>query len=114
MKISAGYELYQRNPRLAPTSEPQKIVSSADGRKVHEQQIVRQDAVPRHVRECGECCRRDRKRADGEPVEAVGQVHGVRRADQHDNRKRDVPPAEIRNERLEKRKDQPGVYKEGC
>ena len=29
MKRSAGYELYQRNPRLAPTSAPQKIVSSA-------------------------------------------------------------------------------------
>src|SRR3954471_16956935 len=28
MKMSAGYELYQRNPRLAPTSAPQKIVSS--------------------------------------------------------------------------------------
>jgi hypothetical protein len=29
MKISAGYELYQRNPRLAPTSAPPKMVSSA-------------------------------------------------------------------------------------
>src|SRR3954471_24765760 len=28
MKMSAGYELYQRNPRLAPTSAPQKTVSS--------------------------------------------------------------------------------------
>ena len=33
MKISAGYELYQRKPRLAPTSAPQKIVSSADRRR---------------------------------------------------------------------------------
>ena len=33
MKISAGYELYQRNPRLAPTSAPQKIVSSPAGAK---------------------------------------------------------------------------------
>ena len=33
MKISAGYELYQRNPRLAPTSAPQKIVSSPAGGK---------------------------------------------------------------------------------
>ena len=31
MKISAGYELYQRNPRPAPTSAPQKTVSSAAG-----------------------------------------------------------------------------------
>src|SRR6266487_5714179 len=29
MKISAGYELYQRNPSDAPTSEPQNTVSSA-------------------------------------------------------------------------------------
>src|SRR5690242_11656374 len=32
MNTSAGGELYQRKPRLAPTMEPQKIVSSdADG-----------------------------------------------------------------------------------
>src|SRR3954447_23993810 len=29
MKISAGYELYQRNPSDAPTSAPQNTVSSA-------------------------------------------------------------------------------------
>jgi hypothetical protein len=29
MKISAGYELYQRKPSEAPTSDPQNIVSSA-------------------------------------------------------------------------------------
>ena len=28
MKTSAGCALYQRNPRLAPTIEPQKIVTS--------------------------------------------------------------------------------------
>ena len=33
MKISAGYELYQRNPSDAPTSDPQNIVSSATGEK---------------------------------------------------------------------------------
>src|SRR5881296_4398271 len=33
MKISAGYELYQRKPSEAPTSDPQKIVSSATGEK---------------------------------------------------------------------------------
>jgi hypothetical protein len=32
MKISAGYELYQRNPRLAPTSAPQNTVSSPPGK----------------------------------------------------------------------------------
>src|SRR5215207_9197144 len=30
MKTSAGGELYQRKPRLAPTIAPQKIVSSDD------------------------------------------------------------------------------------
>ena len=33
MKISAGYELYQRKPSDAPTSAPQKTVSSAAGGK---------------------------------------------------------------------------------
>ena len=33
MKISAGYELYQRNPSDAPTSEPQNTVNSATGGK---------------------------------------------------------------------------------
>src|SRR6185295_16035579 len=33
MKISAGYELYQRKPSDAPTSDPQKIVSSATSGK---------------------------------------------------------------------------------
>src|SRR5437667_12856057 len=33
MKISAGYELYQRNPSDAPTSDPQNTVSSAIGEK---------------------------------------------------------------------------------
>src|SRR5262249_62299469 len=33
MKISAGYELYQRNPSDAPTSAPPKTVSSAAGGK---------------------------------------------------------------------------------
>src|SRR4051795_1278122 len=31
MKMSAGYELYQRNPNDAPTSAPQNTVSSATG-----------------------------------------------------------------------------------
>src|SRR6185436_10302270 len=31
MNTSAGYELYQRNPNEAPTSAPQKMVSSAAG-----------------------------------------------------------------------------------
>src|SRR4029077_8013464 len=31
MKISAGYELYQRNPREAPTSDPPNTVNSPIG-----------------------------------------------------------------------------------
>src|SRR6185295_16764694 len=33
MKISAGYELYQRNPSDAPTNAPQNTVNSADSGK---------------------------------------------------------------------------------
>jgi hypothetical protein len=40
---SAGYELYQRKPRLAPTSAPQKIVSSPAG-GTHEQQVAARTA----------------------------------------------------------------------
>ena len=46
MKISAGYELNQRNPSDAPTSAPQNTVSSADWREAHEQQVVGEHAMP--------------------------------------------------------------------
>jgi hypothetical protein len=47
MKISAGYELYQRKPRLAPTSAPQKIVSSPGRLEPHQQQVVGEHGVAR-------------------------------------------------------------------
>ena len=62
MKISAGYELYQRNPSDAPTSAPQKIVSSADRRKADEQQVVGEHAVAGDVGQRGERRGRDRER----------------------------------------------------
>ena len=51
----------------------------------------------------------DRERADRQAVEAVGQVHGVRPGHQHEHRERQVAPAEIGNQPLEEREDQPGV-----
>ena len=51
----------------------------------------------------------DGKRADRETVEAVGQVDGVARADEHERGKRDVEPTEVGNQLLEERKDQPRV-----
>jgi hypothetical protein len=65
--------------------------------------------VARHVRKRGECRGSDRKRADREAIEAVGQVHGVRCADEHDNRKEHVAPAQVGNQRFEERENQPRV-----
>ena len=92
MKISAGYELYQRNPSDAPTSEPQNTVSSADRRKVHQQQVVGEHAVADDVSQRGVRRRGDREHADRQAVEAVGQVHGVRLGDEHEHRERQIPP----------------------
>ena len=46
MNTSAGYELNQRKPRLAPTSAPQNTVSSAAGVKRHDQQVLGEHRWP--------------------------------------------------------------------
>ena len=109
MKISAGYELYQRNPSDAPTSDAAEHRQLRRLRKAHQQQVVGEHAVAGDVRQRGVRRRGDREDADRQTVEAVGQVDGVRLGDQHEHRERQVPPAEIRNQPLEERKDQPRV-----
>ena len=51
----------------------------------------------------------DRKRADRQAIESIGEVHRVRRGDEHEDGERQVPPAQFRNEPLEERKNEPRV-----
>ena len=83
MKISAGCALYQRKPRLAPVIEPQKMVSS---------EVRGLRASCRYSASCGvaagvgqhrQRARGDHHQADGQAVQAVGQVDGVRRDHHH-------------------------------
>ena len=98
MKMSAGYELYQRNPRLAPTSAPQKIVSSPiSGDTVWQLQVLGEHAMAADVGQRGERGGRDAEHADRQPVEAVGEVDRVGPGDADERREQDVDPAEIGN-----------------
>ena len=77
MKTSAGWALYQRKPMEAPTIDPQKTVSSPTMRHALQFQIVGKDHVAADVGEHGERAGGDDGAADGEAVEAVGEVDGV-------------------------------------
>ena len=88
---------------------PQKIVSSAAGGKRTSSRYSAKHAVTGHVGQRRVGRGRDREDADRQAVEAVGQVDGVRLGDEHEHRERHVAPAEIRNEALEEREDQPRV-----
>ena len=61
----------------------------------------------RHVGERGERRGRHGEDTDRQPVEPVGEVDRVGRADEEDDGEGDVEPAEIRNQPLEEREDQP-------
>ncbi len=78
-------------------------------RKADQQQVLGKDAVAGDVGQRGVGRGRDREDADREAVEAVGQVHGIRFGDQHEHREREVADAEVRNQVLEEREDEPGV-----
>ncbi len=97
MKISAGGRV-----------EPEKAQARADERaaedrelrrrrEADEQQVVRELTMAGDVGERGERRGRDGERTDRQAVEAVGQVDGVRRADQHEHGERHVQQAEVRD-----------------
>ena len=110
MKMSAGWQFHHRKPRLAPTSAPQKIVSSAaSDRSLTQLQVLSEHEVRRDVRQRREGRRRNREHADGQAVQTVRQIDRVGCADQHEHGKRHVEPAEVRDDSFEKRKDQPRV-----
>ena len=104
MKMSAGYELYQRNPRLAPTSAPPNRQLADERRDRRHLEVVRENAMAADVGQCGQRRGRHGKDADGQPVEPVGQVDGVRPGDTDERGEEHVDPAEIGNEALEERK----------
>ena len=51
----------------------------------------------------------NREDADRQAVEPVGEVHGVGFGDEHEHGERQIPDAQIGNEALEERKDEPRV-----
>ncbi len=120
MKISAGCALYHRKPIAEPTMEPQKMVTSDDLGHLGQLKIVGENRVPADVGEHGQRAGGDDRAADGQPVEAVGEVHRVAGADnddrdkEHERQKRQrrkiavVPAADhqVRAEMLEERHDQ--------
>jgi hypothetical protein len=65
--------------------------------------------VSGHVRERRICSRGDSKRADGQPVETISEVDRIRGAHQHHDGEQHVKPAEIRDQILEEREDEPRV-----
>ena len=81
MKTSAGCALYQRNPREEPTSAPQKIVSSPTSRKMLDVQIGRETRVAGDVGQNRERARGDHHAANRQTVQAVGEIHRIRRTD---------------------------------
>ena len=84
MNISAGCALYQRKPREAPTSAPQKTVSSPTRGNVLNFQIGGPAEVAAHVGQHGQRAGRDHRATNGQAIQSIGQVHGIRRADDHD------------------------------
>src|SRR6185436_12651248 len=100
MNTSAGYALNHRKPRPA-------LASAGDIRKL---QIPREDRVAAHVGKDAERRADHHRRHDGETVEAVRQIDGVARADDHAVSERDESPdAERIRDRLDERHDEVGL-----
>ncbi len=99
-------------PEEAQAAADQRAAEDREGaaaRHVLDGQVVGDDGVPGGVGEQQEGARRDHDRADGEPVEAVGEVHGVAGADDDEGGDRDVEPAQVRREVLEEGHRELGV-----
>ena len=84
MKILAGGALYQRKPRPAPIMAPQKTASSPTPGHEVELQVVGEDEVADQVGDQAEGGGGDHHRHRGQAVEAVGEVHRVGGADDHE------------------------------
>ena len=99
MNTAAGGALYQRNPSPPPISAATKISDLAGpGHEMHAE-VVGEVDPPDHVGDHPERARRDHHRHDRQPVEPVGQVHRVGRADDHQHREGQEEPAEVEQQR---------------
>ena len=89
MKISAGCALYQRNPMLAPTMAPQKMVTSPTCGMRLQFKVVGKDGVSADVGEHGQRAGGDHGAANGETVKPIREVHRVAGPDDDENHKSD-------------------------
>ena len=78
MKTSAGWALNQRKPRRGADERAAEDRQLAGPRDVRDEQVVRHEGVTGDVGEDRVGRRGDERAADGEAVEPVGEVHGVR------------------------------------
>ncbi len=95
MKTWAGWQLNQRKPRQAPVRAPTKTVSSAAGRTRAMLRYWDHRAWPGDVGQGRQGRGADQGQADGQAVQAVGQVDGVGRADEDEHDPGQVEPAEV-------------------
>ena len=100
--------------------EPQETESGADDGAAENQHLASAGDVGKPevggeiemAHDVGEHAQRRRhhdRRHDGEPVEPVGQVHGVARSHNHQVGQQDVGRAEVNDDVLEQRHDERGV-----
>ena len=87
MKISAGCALYQRNPRRADHRAAENGQLADRGMRCSSRYSA--NRVAADVGEHGQRAGGDDRAADGQTVEAVGEVHRVGGADNHQDDKDD-------------------------
>src|SRR6476660_3210873 len=78
----------------------------AGARDVVDVEVVREERVAREIGDEAEAQRDDDHGHGREPIEAVGQIHGVAGADDDERAKDDEEPAERKHQLLEERKRQ--------
>ena len=108
MKIFAGGALYQRKPRPEPTIAEQNTASLAHPGHEVELQIVGEADVADKIGDQAEGGGGDHHRHGRQAVEAVGKVHRIRGADDHERAEREVEPPQIDHRSLEDREDERG------
>ena len=106
MKIAAGGALNQRKPRPGADDRAEDHGELAGAGHEMDLQIFGEDRVAGQIGDDAEGGGGDHDRHDGQPVEAVGQVHRVAGADDDDAGEGDEEPAEIEQEVLDEGKGQ--------
>src|SRR5687767_6603853 len=82
-------------------------------RKAHQVQVLGELRVAGDISQRRERRSGDTERADGKPVQSIGEVYGVRPGDEDECRERQIQEPEIRNEVLEEREDQARAVERG-